>query len=195
MFSLDYLASLIAQYKYYILLPLMIIEGPIATVIAAFLSALNILNIYIVYALAVAGDVIGDIVYYLIGRLGRHSIIPRYGQHLGITEEKISYAEKHYKKHLKKTIFWGKVTQAPVLVVLVTAGIAKVDFKKFLLTVFFITLIKALVFSIIGFYFGRSYYLINKYLDRSIMAVWIAILSAILLYWIYLRYKNSKKTE
>lgn len=168
-----------------------IIEGPIITVIGGFLASLGFLDIYIVYMISVAGDVIGDSIYYFIGRLGNHSIIPKYGHYFGISEEKILYAKEHYRKHFLKTIVIGKITEAPIVPIIIVAGVTKVDFKKFLLTIFLITLLKALVFSSIGFYFGKSYVIIGRYLDNYFSAMFVV---SIVLVFGYSLIKLMKKS-
>ncbi len=185
------LYSLLYTYKYAILLPLTIFEGPIVNVIAAFLASIGVMNIFAVYAIAVMGDLIGDILYYLIGRLGRHTIIPKYGRYLGITEDRIKFAEEHYKNHLLKTIAISKVAQAPILAALVLAGITKTDFLEFVAVVFLLALPKVLLFSIIGYYFGRSYVLIGQYLDNSVLAASIILVIVGIVYYIISRFRVS----
>jgi membrane protein DedA with SNARE-associated domain len=92
---MEYFYTLIVVHKYLILLPIAIIEGPMITIIAGFLASLGILDFFIVYAIAVFGNLIGDNIYYWIGRLGEQEFISRYGRYVGVTKEKIEYAKKH----------------------------------------------------------------------------------------------------
>ena len=174
--------ALILQYKYFILLPLTIIEGPIVTMMAAFLASMGTLNIYWVYIVAVLGDLIGDSIYYWIGRSGRNTIIPKYSKYVGITEEKILFAEQHYENHLWKTIIFGKIVQAPILIILVVAGITKTDFKKFLLVILTITIPKVFLFVLLGFYLGKSYSAVGHGLDVSMVVVWIILIIGFIAY-------------
>ena len=57
----------LSHYGYWMMLPLMIIEGPIITIIASMLAKLGAFNIFIVFILSVAGDMIGDIILYYLG--------------------------------------------------------------------------------------------------------------------------------
>jgi membrane protein DedA with SNARE-associated domain len=43
-----------------LLFPLAVVEGPIVTVIAAYLASLGYLNIFAVFAVVVAADLVGD---------------------------------------------------------------------------------------------------------------------------------------
>lgn len=180
---------LLLVYKYAILLPIVIIEGPIITIIGAFLASQGFLNVYIVYLIAVLGNVIGDTIYYWIGRVGRHKVIPKYGHYLGVTDEKVRYAEVHYQKHLGKTLLFGKITEAPIVAILVMAGTTKVNFKKFLSMVTLIEIPKMFVLTLVGFYFGKYYVLIKQYLDTSIAIIFVVLVMIALIYWFLIRKK------
>ncbi len=179
------IVHLLETYKYLILLPLTIIEGPIVTITASFLASLGYLNVFIVYGISVLGDVIADSLLYLLGRIGRHTIIPRYGRFVGITEERLHFAEEHYKKHLMKTIFFGKVTNVPNITILITAGASRVNFKKYFLIVFIAEILKQPILVFIGYYFGKSYISIEKVLGSIYKALAIIFIAAIFLYIVY----------
>lgn len=69
---LQQIILLLTAHKYLFLFPAAVVEGPIVTVIAGFLSSLGIFNIFIAYAVVVVSDIVGDIM------------------HMGITEDKDS---------------------------------------------------------------------------------------------------------
>lgn len=191
---MEYFYYLISTYKYFILLPIAVVEGPIITIIASFLASLHVLNIYVVYGIAVMGDLIGDTIYYWLGRAGSHSFIPKYGPYIGVTEKRIKYVENHYDKHLGKTILFGKITQAPIAVILVVAGMTKVDFWKYMGIIFLVTIPKVFVFTILGYYFGASYVAINRYFDNSVLLISLLLILVTIIYCVikYLRKKNKK---
>jgi membrane protein DedA with SNARE-associated domain len=190
---MEYLFSLILAYRYAILLPLAVIEGPIVIIIAAFIASLGYFDLYIVYIIGVLGDIIGDIIYYWIGRLGGHTIIPHFGKYVGITDERLQFARDHYKDHLGKTIIIAKIIQAPILLILVTAGILKVNFLKYLNIIVLVTLVKVLVIALVGFYFGKWYASINNYLNNPFLAVSLLVLTAMIFYLLYYKYKKKIK--
>ena len=64
------LIGLLVQYKYAFLLLATTIEGPIATAACGFLLSLGVMNVWIALPVAIAGDVLGDIIHYGAGRLG-----------------------------------------------------------------------------------------------------------------------------
>lgn len=186
---MEQIYTLILTYKYAILLPLVMVGGPIVPVIAGSLAALGILDVFIAYAVSVTGTVTGDTIYYWIGRVARHTFIARFGHYMGITEAKIVEAEHHFDKHLGKTLFFAKITEAAVVVALLAAGAAKVNFRKFFSIVALIEIFKILMFILIGYYFGKYYVLISQYIDTSAAIGFAVIVASALVYWFFLRKK------
>src|SRR3989338_6363855 len=83
--------ELLLTYKYLILIPLSIIEGPIVTVIAGFLVTLKFFNLFLIYIIMVAGDVVGDGIAYSFGYFGK-----RFLHYFKITDEKLEKAKKYF---------------------------------------------------------------------------------------------------
>lgn len=143
---LQQIIFLLTAHKYLFLFPVVVVEGPIITVIAGFLSSLGPLNIFIAYAVVVVGDIVGDIMYYALGYYGRQRFINRWGRFLGITLERVERLEKHFEKHSGRTLIIGKLSHGVGAVVLVAAGIARVPFRKFVWYNFIPSLPKSLLF-------------------------------------------------
>jgi membrane protein DedA with SNARE-associated domain len=189
---MEHVSLLISTYSFWILLPLMIIEGPIVTIIASFLASLGVLSVVYVYFLAVLGNVLGDLNYYAIGRFGRETFIRKYGKYIGLHEKNIEYIENHYKNHLLKTILIAKVTEAPIVPTLIAAGIAKTDIKKFLPLVTIIEIPKVLIIVLIGYYFGKFYVVIEQYFKDAVMAFGITFALLIIVVLVYKKLRAKK---
>jgi membrane protein DedA with SNARE-associated domain len=186
-FSLNTLFGWIATYRYAVLLPIAIIEGPMVSVIAGFLVSVQQMNFWIAFGILVAGDVIGDITLYSIGRWGRNSILPRFGGLLGVTPERMRKLESFFENHAKKTLLFGKWGHVFGFPILVTAGAAKEDFREFVTVSVGGTLPKTLFLVLIGFYFGASLGLINKYFTYAVIAMLALIVVAAAVYFFTLK--------
>ena len=66
---LEALAPILLRYRYWIIVPLSLLEGPMVAVVTGALSARGYFNPYTACALFVAKDVIIDGVYYYLGRV------------------------------------------------------------------------------------------------------------------------------
>ena len=50
---------MLSYYKYWLIFPIMVLEGPIITVISGFLVSLGTLNAFVAYPLLFFGDLLG----------------------------------------------------------------------------------------------------------------------------------------
>lgn len=180
-------------YRYVIIFPLIIFEGPLVSISAGFLSSINLLNIFIVYPLVVVADLIGDVLYYSIGKFGREKFLHKYGKYLRLKEERIIKIEAHFKRHTKKTIIIGKISHIFGAPILVAAGIAGVSVFEIFWANFIVTLPKYLVLLSLGYYFGQIYLASEKYLDY--FSVGLLILGIILLILLFGYSKIKKRLD
>ncbi|HEY4477148.1 MAG TPA: DedA family protein [Candidatus Paceibacterota bacterium] len=172
--SLQGALQLLLTYKYAILFPIAIIEGPIISIIAGFLISSGHLNLYIVFGLLVLGDLIGDTIYYGIGRFGGNYFLKRWGWLLNIDSQKLLKLEKRFENHGGKLLFFAKA-QGIGGAILAAAGVIKMPYARFMWLNAVATLIKSVILIMIGYYFGKAYSTINDYFNK------IAIISTLLL--------------
>ena len=167
--------ALLIQYKYLILFPIAVIEGPFTAIIVGFLASSNVFNIFLVYFVVVLGDMVGDSLYYFLGRLSGSSII-KHGGRLGITSEKIEVAKQYFADYHHRTLIISKLAYGVGISGLVAAGILKISYKKFIKTCLYIALIQSAFLISIGFLFGHAYLQIEKYLNTYAKIVLIVAL-------------------
>ena len=189
MISLPQIIEWLLVYRYIVLFPIMVIEGPIITIIAGFLASLDLLNLYITYAIIVVADLTGDFIYYSIGRWGRERFVDRWGKYIGLNKNQVVKVEAHFQKHQKKTLIFGKLSHAIGGPILVAAGIARVPVWEFFWVNFIATLPKSFIFLFIGYHFGQAYVRFDRYLDYLTLTVLILGLLILLIYYSYNRYK------
>jgi membrane protein DedA with SNARE-associated domain len=177
--STEKIVSLLIAYRYAIFFPITIIEGPAATIIAGFLVSLGYFNFMLVFLIAVAGDVLGDLIYYQIGRAGTSCFSRRL---FFVKGEQFRRLQHHFKEHPVKTFLFGKWTHAIGAAILIAGGIAKVPMKQFLWWNFLGTLPKAFAFLIIGYFFGHAYREINQFFGSVTLGIFIVMILGIAVY-------------
>lgn len=155
MFTTAHLFALLATYGYAILFPLSVVEGPVVAMIAGFFVSTGALNGVLVFCLLMAGDMVGDTLYYGLGKMFRRKKIPRILQAIGITEPRVQRFDLLFEKHDWKILLLGK-TQAVGGVILFSAGFARMPYLPFLAYNFIGSLPKVLLFLVIGYYFGNA---------------------------------------
>lgn len=178
--ALESVIHLLSTYRYLILLPLAIIEGPIITIVAGFFVTLGIFNPVWVYLITVAGDIIGDSALYGLGRWGGKTTLNRVGKYFGTSSEKIEKTKLFFKEHGRKAVALSKITHGIGMAGLIAAGSLDIPYWRFARVCFSVTLVQAAVFLVIGLIFGHAYVQISKYLNYFAGIVSIIVLAAIL---------------
>lgn len=195
MFTLQGIIAWIIQYKYAVMLPIAVVEGPIVTVLGGFLSAHGILNAYIVYGVSLLGDIIGDLLYYALGRWGRETFLMKWASFVGVTKERIKKLELHFEQHSGKTLILGKISHGIGSVVLIAAGASKMPVGKFVWYNLVSSLPKSLAFILIGYYFGEAYKRISAYIDYTALGTFVVAVLIALIYYLVVKIARKESGE
>src|SRR3989339_621392 len=102
------LIALLTTYKYVIVFPLGIFEGPIIAVLCGFLATQGLLSWYFAYLVLVFADAVGDWAYYALGRFG-YPLIRKWGHYVGITPERIETAPPNFSNNTFKMVAASKL--------------------------------------------------------------------------------------
>ncbi len=180
--------ELLLTYKYLIVIPLAIIEGPIISVICGFLATLGVFNPFLIFIVMVAGDIVGDGIYYYIGYSGKKMF-----RYFKVSEEKIAEAKIYFEKNHKKAIAGSKIMWGIGTAGLITAGALRIPYKRYFKTCAMYSLGQSFVMILIGIFFGKAYETIGKYFNYYASAVSILVVIAILYFIFTKKYKKNKK--
>lgn len=193
-FTQSDLLALLVQYGYAIVFPISIVEGPVVAMLAGFLVSTGALDPFLVFALLMLGDTVGDALYYAVGRAFRGKKVPSWLGWAGITDANVHRFEHFFHQHHLKILLLAK-TQAIGGVVLFTAGFARAPFWRYLWYNFLGSLPKVLLFEIAGFYVGQAFTRIDTVLDTVAIASFV--FAGILLggYFVFKRYLKTHYKE
>jgi membrane protein DedA with SNARE-associated domain len=174
---------LLLTYKYWIVAPLSIIEGPILSVICGFFVTLGIFNFFIIYVIMAVGDIVGDSAIYYLGYAGK-----KYLKYFKVSDEKLEQAKLYFKDNHKKALITSKLVHGIGMAGIVAAGALRVPYKKFFKTCATISFIQSFILVLIGVLFGHAYVVIGKYLSDYAAIISVAFL--IFLLFLFLKKKN-----
>jgi membrane protein DedA with SNARE-associated domain len=190
-FTLEGAIALLSTWGYAVLLPLAIVEGPIVGIFAGFLVSLGQMNWIIVFLVLFVGDMIGDVIYYYIGRWGHGAWANRLAARFGMTPERLEKFDAAFQKHAVKILLINK-TQALGSLTLYYAGAVRMPMAKFLWVNAVGTVPKVALFQIAGFYFGESYRSLDTYIGYAgwaTLAIPVVLLAG---YFAFKRYSKGK---
>ncbi len=190
--TLEQVVLFLEHYKYLVILPIAIFEGPIIIIISGFLIYLGYLNAQVAFLLLLVADMTGDAMYYAIGRFWRKTkLAQRFLKIFGFHGSNGQLLESHFDSHQGKTFLMAKFSHGIGAAVQLASGIARVKFSDFVTYSFIGTSIKTLLLLYIGFYIGDSYQKINTYLDRAAIVTILLFVVGIFLYYIFTNYMRG----
>lgn len=186
--------ALLETYTYFVIFPISIIEGPIIAVLSGFLVSIGVLTWYITAGILILGDLVGDVIYYGLGRFSEERVLRRWGKYIGVTRKRVEFFETQFLRHSIKLIFFSK-TQPAGGAILFAAGVVRMPFMKFLFYSFISSIPKVALFMASGYYLGASIYEARGYLSiAAIISTSIAAL-LIIMYVVFKFYFTAKNSD
>lgn len=184
-FDISSALVLLQHQGYLFTLVLMIIEGPIINVLAAFAASLGLFNIWIIFLIALLGDLGGDVAHYIVGYILRKHIVERYDHKLGLTKEKIKSLEKKLKNHFWKSVIIIKLFPPLTTPGLLLVGALKIPVKDFTIVSLALAIPKTIFFTAMGYFFGAAAVGIVNYFNFGNYFIPIVIVTLVALYIVY----------
>jgi membrane protein DedA with SNARE-associated domain len=176
MVGLETIIALASKHGLAVIAPLAVLEGPIVTVIAAWLASQHILNLWSVALIVIIADVVGDVGLYSLGRWGLHRLPQRWRDKMGLNRARLVGLAKHFRAHGTRTLVMGKLTHSAGAAVLVAAGLGKVRLWRFIWVNLLATIPKSLFFVAVGYTVGSAYGQIDNWITRASLILLAVIL-------------------
>lgn len=196
MINQDLIINWLLTYKYFVLFPIMVVEGPLANMAAGFLTSLSIFNPFIALPIIIAGDVTGDVIYYFIGYFAHSFKWALWITHKLGFEKHRERVIKSFQDHGGKLLLLGKLTHALGMVFLVGAGYSKISLKKFIWYNTLGTIIKSSALLGVGYLAGAAYQTYHAYFEYGSFIISIGSLILVgLFYYFFHKFSVIDKKE
>jgi len=200
---IDTLLNLLHQHWYIFAFIGALFEGTYIMILGGVLFKLGLFNFWGLSAVLLLGYFLNGIMLYLIGRIGGHQILDKWGKRFHLTKRIIEKLERYFKKHSVRTLFITRITYGLCVPAVIMAGALKMNWKKFVSVIFVANFIWVYVMLGLGYLFGVSYEALGAVVKTiSVVFVIVAFVLAILLsflivYWLrrFARTKFIKRLE
>lgn len=199
---LDFLVPYLNEYGYATLLVVTFLEtsaflgliapGETVIVLCGFYAYRGVLDPWAVGGVSIAGAILGDQVGYLLGRTYGHSLIRRFGKYVLFDLKRMRATERYYEKHGGKTVFIGRFTSLLRSFGPLVAGISRMPYGTFLRWSIVSCIIWGATFTLLGYFFGKSWEVIEEYLGWG--GVIAFLLGLGLVFW-FLHRKREHQLE
>ncbi len=190
--------DLIITYKYLIILPLAIFEGPLLSLLAGYLIQTGHISLVITFILLLMGDILPDLFYYQLGKYGNEKVLSnayfKKTKNLHLTIQEL---ERLWHTHTIKTMFFGKLSYGISVPIIISAGLAKLPLRKFVLISLPVGIFQVGSLMTIGYFLGRSYEVAIAYVKYGGIILGSMVLLIIGIYFWIIRYsiKTITKTK
>ncbi len=171
----------LARYKYEVIFPIAVLEGPIVTIISGILVARGKLSFLPTLAIIFAADMLSDPALYLLGRSGRHLLhkIP----FIKVPPARLKQLELQFAHAPWRTMIMGKLSYGLGSLFVIAAGAARMPWPKFLRYMATVDAVKSALLLTLGYFFGRAILHLSGYLQYYAIAV---IVLVPLVHWLIL---------
>jgi membrane protein DedA with SNARE-associated domain/membrane-associated phospholipid phosphatase len=171
----------------------LLVPGESVVVVAGFLASQGILDLGDCLWLIALGAVLGDSVGYSFGKAIGRGYFERNRKLLLLKEKHIRKVDGYFERHGGKTVFFGRFVGVLRAMAPFVAGMSRMPYRKFALYNIAGGVIWAATFTILGYFFGRSWRLIEHWSGRA--GVFILFLFLVLGAFAYLYKKIVSRQE
>jgi membrane protein DedA with SNARE-associated domain len=148
---------LLVEYRYWILIPLTFLEGPVVAFAAGTLASLGYFKLYELAVLFLVRDLLADTAYYCAGYFGRRSRAVRKAlAWLKIEDANLDRIRERLLKHPIQTIFIGKLSYGVASTIIVGFGVIRMRYLTFMAYGVWVTVLQYGTLLALGFYYGVS---------------------------------------
>src|SRR3989344_3788109 len=142
---------------YWIAVPIMIVEGPIATMVMAFFASFGYFNPIVVFIFSFLADMVSDFAFYAIGRFSGEGFVSRFGKYFKLSPRMFEVVQSFYERHGGKSIFLAKILVGVVPPVFIVAGYSRMKLKRFAAFAAIGGIIWSARLVCLGYFFGTQF--------------------------------------
>lgn len=122
----------LGAWAYVALALLVLVEGPIATLLGAVAASAGVMRPLWVFAAAATGNLTADTLWYSLGYVGKSEWLVRWGRIIHLRKEHILRLQGEVREHALRLILVGKLTASLSIPALVATGLAKVPIRRWI---------------------------------------------------------------
>jgi membrane protein DedA with SNARE-associated domain/membrane-associated phospholipid phosphatase len=134
---------------------------------AGFFASHGQFSLPLVILIAAAGAVVGDNLGYLAGRRLGRPFLERYGRYFWLTPGTIEAGERFFQRHGHKAILFARFVTGVRVFAALFAGISRMPWRTFLIYNASGALLWATAISLLGYFFGNSWQLLERWVGRA----------------------------
>ena len=153
---------------------------------SGFLVSQGKFSLWAVILMATMGNLVGSIVLYFIGLKGGRWLLERYGKFVLISRHSLDAGDRWFKKYGSRAVFWSRILPIVRTFISLPAGVAKMNFNKFILYTFLGSLPWNIGLAYLGLKIGERWDILHTYSQKLDIAILVLVVLGII--WLILRH-------
>lgn len=150
------------------------------------------LDLGLVIVVAIAGEMVGSLIAYTVGRTGGRAIVDRYGRYILLTHKDLDRAEAWFAKRGEPVVLFGHVVPILRCFTSLAAGLAEMQITKFVVYSLIGIAVWVSLLCSIGYAAGSSWESITKGFGYAGYAAAAGVV-VVLVLWAVHRYRHIKE--
>jgi membrane protein DedA with SNARE-associated domain/membrane-associated phospholipid phosphatase len=171
------------------------VPGEAVLLAAGFFARQGSLAIGNVIALAAAAAILGDNTGYWIGRRGGRRLLERHGRLVGLSPERLASINGFFARQGVKTVLFARFVSGLRLFAPIFAGVSGIPWRRFALFEAVGAIVWAVAIGLLGFSFGQSWELVERWLGRAGLALIVLVLAGLLVRLVLRHRDGSLRVE
>jgi undecaprenyl-diphosphatase len=159
--------------------------GESMVLFAGFLAAQDVFDVRVVVGVVALGAIIGDSIGYEFGRWLGRDWLRRHGPSFWLRLERLDRMDAFFARYGGLAVFFAHFLHVGRALMPFLAGASHLPYLRFLLYNGIGCILWATVFTLLGYVFGQSWYLIDRLVGRAgiIAAIALGIIVAMIFLW------------
>lgn len=142
------------------------------------------LNFWLVVFAGIAGNLVGSLIAYYIGKFGGRALVLKFGKYIFLNVKHLDKAELWFGRYGARAVFFGRVLPVIRTFISLPAGIAKMNVWKFVIYTILGCIPWNIFLTWLGYSLGSNWSVVEKY-TRPISYLMLALVIAIVVYLAY----------
>lgn len=163
--------------------------------LAGFMVADGKIDLLLANVAVAIGSLMGSTLAYIVGFYGGRPFILKYGKYFFLSEEHFYKAENTFNKYGTTAVFFGRLLPVIRTFISLPAGIARMNYKKFILFSLAGMIPWNFILIFLGFKLGSNYETIVRPIFKKFEYVVIIAIVVIILYFILKAILHRKKDK
>jgi membrane protein DedA with SNARE-associated domain len=137
------------------------------------------------------GGTVGSALSYYIGLRGGRPLLVKYGRYIGFSLKHLATADRWFEQYGEATVFFTRLMPVIRTFISLPAGIAEMNFTRFLVYTFLGSLPWSFLLTYIGLKLGQNWQAIKPWFHRLDIVIIIGLAVTVCYFW-YRRRKRFK---